>query len=188
MDAVTLVAAAVAVAVDNSRQAALNDLLLERERAAMHAAYLESHAAQRAYVGDQQLPRPEHAHRQMYTRTWRDAHMLLENASIQSMNRMASVGVANARGDVNLVAQLVREELGVDPPPPAETFQQILTERGDLLSDLQIARDAMRGVLRQLEARRVTMRFFDAEHMLAAAIDDASEALSSFEVEAAPEA
>ena len=120
MDAVTLVAAAVAVAVDNSRQAALNDLLLERERAAMHAAYLESHAAQRAYVGDQQQPRPEHANPQFYTTTWRDAYMQLETASIQSLNRMAGVGVANARGDVNLVAQLVREELGVDPPPPAE--------------------------------------------------------------------
>ena len=115
MDAVTLVAAAVAVAVDNSRQAALNDSLLERERAAMHAAYLESHAAQRAYVGDQQLPRPEHANRRFYTTTWRDAYMLLENASIQSQARMASVGVANARGDVNLVARLVREDLGLDP-------------------------------------------------------------------------
>ena len=119
MDAVTLVAAAVAVAIDNSQQAALNDLLLERERAAMHAAYLESHAAQRAYVGDQQLPRPQHAPPQFYTTTWRDAYMLLETASNQSLNRMARVGVANARGDVNLVAQLVREELG-DPPPPAE--------------------------------------------------------------------
>ena len=117
MDAVTLVAAAVAVAVDNSRQAALNDSLLERERAAMHAAYLESHAAQRAYVGDQQLPRPQHAPPQFYTRTWRDAYMLLETASIQSLNRMARVGVANACGDVNLVAQLVREELGFEPQP-----------------------------------------------------------------------
>ena len=106
MDAVTLVAAAVAVAVDNSRQAALNDLLLKRERAAMRAADLESRAAQRALA----------------------------------------------------------------------------------LADLQTALDAMRGALRQLQARRVTMRLFDVEHMLAEGIDDASEALSSFNVEAAPEA
>ncbi len=99
MDAVTLVAAAMAVAVDNSRQAALNDLLLER-------ADLESRAAQRALA----------------------------------------------------------------------------------LTNLQTALDAMRGALRQLQARRVTMRLFDVEHMLAEAIDDASEALSSFNVEAAPEA
>ena len=58
MDAVTLVAAAVAIAIDNSRQAALNDLLLDRERAAMRAADLECRAAQREYVGNQQLPRP----------------------------------------------------------------------------------------------------------------------------------
>ena len=49
MDAVTLVAAAVAIAIDDSRNAALEDCLLDRERQAMRAADLESLIAQRAF-------------------------------------------------------------------------------------------------------------------------------------------
>ena len=47
MDATTLVAAAVAVAIDQSRQAAMEQLLLDRERAAMRAADAESRLAER---------------------------------------------------------------------------------------------------------------------------------------------
>ena len=47
MDAVTLVAAAVAVAIDQSRQAAMEDVLLDRERAAMRAADAETQLAER---------------------------------------------------------------------------------------------------------------------------------------------
>ena len=47
MDAVTLVGAAVAVAIDRSRQAAMQDLLLDRERAAMRAADAETRLAER---------------------------------------------------------------------------------------------------------------------------------------------
>ncbi len=49
MDAVTLVAAAVAIAIDDSRNAALNDVLLDRERAAMRAADVETQLAERVY-------------------------------------------------------------------------------------------------------------------------------------------
>ena len=114
MDAVTLVAAAVAVAIDNSHQAALNDLLLERERAAMRAADLECQAAQRGHVGNQQLPRPRHVPTEFYTRTWRDAYNRLDTEYQQTLTR---VGVANSLGNGELVAQLVREELGFDPQP-----------------------------------------------------------------------
>ena len=47
MDAITLVAAAVAVAIDQSRQAAMEQVLLDRERAAMRAADAESKLAER---------------------------------------------------------------------------------------------------------------------------------------------
>ena len=47
MDAITLVAAAVAVAIDQSRQAAMEQLLIDREHAAMRAADAESRLAQR---------------------------------------------------------------------------------------------------------------------------------------------
>ncbi len=49
MDAVTLVAAAVAIAIDQSRQAALHDVLLDRERAAVRAADVETQLAERMY-------------------------------------------------------------------------------------------------------------------------------------------
>ena len=60
--------------------------------------------------------------------------------------------------------------------------QELLSERGELAdnlelacADLEIARDAMRGVLRHLEAGRVRW----AKEMLEEAIDDASDALDS---------
>ena len=55
MDAVALVAAAVAIAIEDSRQAALNDLLLDRERAAMRAADAETQLAERVYKEAAQL-------------------------------------------------------------------------------------------------------------------------------------
>ena len=55
MDAVTLVAAAVAVAIDQSRQAAMEDVLLDRERAAMRAADAETQLAERVYQEAAQL-------------------------------------------------------------------------------------------------------------------------------------
>ena len=117
MDAVTLVAAAVAVAIDNSHQAALNDLLLERERAAMRAADLECQAAQRGHVGDQQLPRPRHVPMEFYTRTWRDAYNQLDTEYQQTLTTLHRVGVENSLGNSDRVTQLVREELGFDPQP-----------------------------------------------------------------------
>ena len=51
MDAVTLVAAAVAIAIENSRDAALEECLLDRERQAMRAADLESQIAFRTDMG-----------------------------------------------------------------------------------------------------------------------------------------
>ena len=78
MDAVTLVAAAVAVACDHSRNAALEELLRDRELAAMRAADLESRVAQSLHVWSQQLPRPPQLPLQAYTRTWQQAYNELE--------------------------------------------------------------------------------------------------------------
>ena len=50
MDASSLAAAALAVAVDESRDAALRELLLDRERAAMQAEDLRSYVAQRHFT------------------------------------------------------------------------------------------------------------------------------------------
>ena len=117
MDAVTLVAAAVAVACDQSRNAALEDVLRDRELAAMRAADLESQVAQRMHVWSQQLPRPRHAPVEVYTRTWRDAYNQLDTEYQQALTTLNRVGVANSLGNGERVAQLVREELGFHPQP-----------------------------------------------------------------------
>ena len=57
MDASSLAAAALAVAMDESRDAAVRELLLERERAAMNAEDLRSYVAQRHFTASQLVPR-----------------------------------------------------------------------------------------------------------------------------------
>ena len=72
MDAVTLVAAAVAVAVDQSRQAALQQVLLDRERAAMRAADAETKLAHRVDHEAAQLRGVWHAARHHAARIARE--------------------------------------------------------------------------------------------------------------------
>ncbi len=114
MDAVTLVAAAVAVACDQSRTAALEEVLRDRELAAMRAADLECQVAQRGHVWSQQLPRPAQLPLHAYRRTWQQAYSEQDNASHAALDALQAVGVANANGDSNRVAELVRQELGED--------------------------------------------------------------------------
>ena len=112
MDAVTLVAAAVAVACDQSRTAALEEVLRDRELAAMRAADLECQVAQRGHVWSQQLPRPAQLPLHAYRRTWQQAYNELDTEYQNALNALQAVGVANANGDSNRVAELVRQELG----------------------------------------------------------------------------
>ena len=114
MDAVTLVAAAVAVACDQSRTAALEEVLRDRELAAMRAADLECQVAQRGHVWSQQLPRPAQLPLHAYRRTWQQAYNELDTEYQNALNALQAVGVANANGDSNRVAELVRQELGGD--------------------------------------------------------------------------
>ena len=72
MDAVTLVAAAVAVAIDQSRQAAMQHLLLDRERAAMRAADAETQLAERVDKEAAQLRDVWRAARQQAARVARE--------------------------------------------------------------------------------------------------------------------
>ncbi len=119
MDAVTLVAAAVAVACDQSRNAALEDVLRDRELAAMRAADLESQVAQSLHVWSQQLPRPPRVPVEAYTRTWQVAYNQLEIDYQQAVDTLQAVGVANSLGDSERVTQLVRQEL-IRPPSESE--------------------------------------------------------------------
>ena len=106
MDAVTLVAAAVAIAVDQARNAALEDALLQRERAAMRAEDLDSLIAQRYFVRSAQLP----ASAQMPTpqgrpQTWQAAYNELEADYEQALDALREVRIANNDGDAERIEE-----------------------------------------------------------------------------------
>ena len=73
MDASSVAAAALAVATEHSRDAALRQALLDRERAAMTAEDRGSFLAQRLYTGSTQVPS------EMRPMTWRAAHRHVQN-------------------------------------------------------------------------------------------------------------
>ena len=95
MDAVTLVAAAVAIAIDDSRQAALNDVLLDRERAAMRAADAETQLAERVYNEAAQLRDVWRAARHQAARVARERAAARQQAARQ----MSEVELQPAESD-----------------------------------------------------------------------------------------
>ena len=101
MDAATVAAAALAVVVDESREAAIRDLLLERERLAMAVADRDSYLAQRHFAGGSaQVARPgplmtyQTAFRQRH-HDYLDAHAAMRAAARALRN--GDVDVAQAR-------------------------------------------------------------------------------------------
>ena len=113
MDAVTLVAAAVAVAIDQSRQAALEDVLRDRELQAMRAAHLESLIAQRMFTSNTQLghvPPPV---------TWRTAHTMAHNDAVQQRAVMNQAARALRRGEDDRAAAML-EVAGPDESDESE--------------------------------------------------------------------
>ena len=73
MDGLTLAAAALAIAVDESRDAALRQAVLERERLAMGVEDRDSFLAQRHFSGSMQL-RPYVQHVSQLPPTWQAAY------------------------------------------------------------------------------------------------------------------
>ena len=107
MDAVTLVAAAVAIACDQSRNAALEDLLRDRELQAMRAADLESRIAQRMFTRNTQLGNADNV-----LVTWQDSREDLANDFADMVDTLQQVRGANREGDGDRIEELVREQLG----------------------------------------------------------------------------
>ena len=123
MDAVTLVAAALAISVDDSRNAALQEALLERERAAMTAEDRGSFFAQRLYTGSTQVPSA------MPPMTWRAAHTRVHNDSLERRDVMDEARRALRRGHADralalLDAELDRDELADDSSAEEETDEE----------------------------------------------------------------
>ena len=122
MDASTLAVAALAVAADESREAALRELLLERERAAMQAEDLRSYVAQRHFTTSLLVPRaPATAaaagHGPM---TWEAAYAQRHNDLLEAHDAMRSALLAVRRGNDQRAEEVLAQELGSDEEEEAE--------------------------------------------------------------------
>ena len=124
MDAVSLVGA-LAVACENSRAAALQEVLRGRELAAMRAADLESHVAQRTYVWSQLLLRPQQLPLRAFQRTWQQAYSELDAEHQSALTALRAIGVANAQGDVDRIAELVGHQFGAAPEDAESDDEQV---------------------------------------------------------------
>ena len=116
MDGLTLAAAALAIAVDESRDAALRQAVLERERLAMGVEDRDSFLAQRFFVASMQLratgqPRPQ---------TWQAAYQVRDDNFEDVVDALRQVREANRRGDEEAIHNIVADVLGSDgePQPP----------------------------------------------------------------------
>ena len=103
MDAVTLAAAALAIAVDESRDAALRQALLERERLATAVEDRDSFLAQRYFTGSMQL-RGAAGHR---PQTWQAAYEVRDDNFRQAVDALREVRAANREGDAERIDDLV---------------------------------------------------------------------------------
>ena len=135
MDAVTLVAAVLASAAEESRNAALQECLLQRERAAMTAEDRGSFLAQRLYTGSTQVPSA------MPPMTWRAAHTRVHNDSLERRDVMDEARRALRRGHADralalLDAELDRDELADDSSAEEETDQEPAEEHRCVLCGL----------------------------------------------------
>ena len=120
MDAVTLAAAALPIAVDDSRDAALRQAMLERERLAMAAGDRDSFLAQRYFTGSRQL-RGAAGHR---PQTWQAAYEVRDDNFEQALDPLREVRAANRQGDAERINDIVAMELGYssdeEPAQPPE--------------------------------------------------------------------
>ena len=105
MDAVT-VSAALAIVVEESQQAAMQALLLEREQLAMALADRDSYLAQRHYVGSIQVPRPDRL------MTWETAFNQRHNDLIDAHHAMRVAAHALRNGDAEVALARLEDEIG----------------------------------------------------------------------------
>ena len=107
MDAVT-VAAALAIVVDESQEAAMREVLLERERLAMTVADRDSYLAQRHHVISVQRLLPE---RPM---TWQDAYDRRHTDYLNKEDVMRAALRALRRGDSEAAERYLTADVGSD--------------------------------------------------------------------------
>ena len=107
MDGLTLAAAALAIAVEQSRDAALRQAVLERERLAMAVEDRDSFLAQRFFTRSMQLPSP-----QGRPQTWQAAYEVRDDNFEQVMDALREVRAANRHGDSERIEEVIAREVG----------------------------------------------------------------------------
>ena len=115
MDAATVVAAALAVVVEESRDAAMLALLQERERLAMTVADQASYLAQRHFVGSLQVPRVPGP-----PMTWQAAYDQRHHDLGLAHDAMRTALRAYRQGDDDLVERVLQAEVGSDDEEDVE--------------------------------------------------------------------
>ena len=118
MDAMT-VAAALALVAEHSRDAAMLDLLQERERLAMTVADRASYLAQRHYVGSLQVPRVPGP-----PMTWQAAYERRHDDLGHAHAAMRAALLAHRQGDDEQVERVLQGEVGSD----SETADEEMSE------------------------------------------------------------
>ena len=106
MDASSLAAAALAVAMDESRDAVVRELLVDRERSAMAAEDARSYVAQRHFTASQQVPG---APRPM---TWEAAYAQRHHDLLLAHDAMRVALLAVRQGDDQRAEDVLAAELG----------------------------------------------------------------------------
>ena len=144
MDAVT-VAAALAVVVGESQEAAMREVLLERERLAMTVADRDSYLAQRHYVGSLQVPRVPGP-----PMTWQAAYERRHDDLGLAHDAMRTALRALQRGDSETAERYLTAEVGSDSEADEEMSEADATdgestaageeeEEGDMEEDAEVS-------------------------------------------------
>ena len=126
MDAPAVAAAAVAVAVLHAQAAAIEQLLRERERAAMANEDARSYIAQRHFVGSVQVPRDV-----IPPMTWEAAYHQRHQDLLLAHDAMRAAQRAARAGDGARVLDLLAAELGSESEGEEETEEEEQEEDKD---------------------------------------------------------
>ncbi len=106
MNAPTLAAAALAVALDESREAAVRELMLDLERAVMANEDARSYMAQRLFTGSLQVPST------MRPMTWAAAHRHVQNDLLWARDAIRAARRALRQGDAERAEGVLTAEIG----------------------------------------------------------------------------
>ena len=120
MDASSLASAALALAVEDSRNAALQELLLERERLAMSREDVRSYMAARHFTRDL-LSQPLRERGSVLPATWQVAYMEVDNDLVEAHSAMlAALRFARNGNPQGAAERLAAELMGVGDPDEEE--------------------------------------------------------------------